>query len=115
MVKYFIDGEPRYLVGNESLTQEAFDKIKSKTYEKDFEAGYRDRKAHYYDKWYRYNREDEGKAYDDGVQACVKESHDIKWFLEDENFHIIECVEAKLIMTSEGIKDEYFINKEKVH
>ena len=31
--------------------------------------GYKDRLAGYYDKWYRYNRADNGAAYDRG---CVK-------------------------------------------
>ena len=40
-----------------------------KTAERDIEIGYRDRLAEYYDKWYRYNRKDEGKAYDKGASA----------------------------------------------
>ena len=35
----------------------------------DEKKGYTDRLAGYYDKWYRYNRQDEGAAYDKG---CVK-------------------------------------------
>ena len=31
--------------------------------------GYKDRLAGFYDKWYRYNRQDDGAAYDAG---CVK-------------------------------------------
>lgn len=31
--------------------------------------GYKDRMAGYYDKWYRYNRKDDGASYDKG---CVK-------------------------------------------
>ena len=35
--------------------------------------GYLDRCSGYYDKWYRYNRSDEGKAYDRGVQKALEE------------------------------------------
>ena len=35
----------------------------------DEQKGYSDRLAGYYDKWYRYNRADDGAAYDKG---CVK-------------------------------------------
>jgi len=37
----------------------------------DFKAGQKAKKAGYYDKWYRYNRKDDGAAYDDkenGIQ-----------------------------------------------
>lgn len=43
---------------------------------RDFEAGQRDRRFGIYDKWYRYNHRDEGKAYDEGWQS-VKEKD--KW------------------------------------
>ena len=35
----------------------------------DEQRGYKDRLAGYYDKWYRYNRPDDGAEYDKG---CVK-------------------------------------------
>ncbi len=38
---------------------------------KDFQAGKRDRCAGYYDKWYRYNRADDGAAYDAGCKAAI--------------------------------------------
>ena len=40
----------------------------------DFKAGQREKKAGYYDKWYRYNRKDDGAAYDDGFKSvdCTK-------------------------------------------
>ena len=55
-----------------------------KTLEKDIKAGYHDRKVGYYDKWYRYNRYDEGRGYDAGVRMAVEE---INCPVE---FHIIE-------------------------
>lgn len=96
LITYFIDGEERFLLGNDSYTKEEFEELKKSNYQKDFEAGYRDRKAHYYDKWYRYNRWDEGKAYDDGCQKAVNEPHSKKWVEEDEHFHIIEVIESKI-------------------
>ena len=35
----------------------------------DFNSGKNDKKAGYYDKWYRYNRKDDGAAYDDGFKS----------------------------------------------
>jgi len=35
----------------------------------DEQRGYSDRRAGFYDKWYRYNRADDGAAYDKG---CVR-------------------------------------------
>ena len=53
---------------------EAFERLNESLYggyrdtaEKDIKQGYRDRMAGYYDKWFRYNRADEGAAYDRGV------------------------------------------------
>ena len=55
--------------------------------EEDFQAGYRDRRAGQYDKWYRRFRADEGAAYDRGVVACVN-AGDVD---PDEHFVLIEC------------------------
>lgn len=50
----------------------------------DFNAGKKDKKAGYYDKWYRYNRTDDGKAYDDGFKSVeTKNKYGVT---------IIECV-----------------------
>ena len=37
----------------------------------DFNAGKKERMAGYYDKWYRYNRYDDGNAYDQGCLEAV--------------------------------------------
>jgi hypothetical protein len=37
----------------------------------DFNCGKRDKKGGYYDKWYRYNRKDDGAAYDAGFKSIV--------------------------------------------
>ena len=39
----------------------------------DFKAGYRDRMAGFYDKWYRYNHKDNGAEYDRGCQAATQD------------------------------------------
>jgi len=51
----------------------------------DENCGYTDRLAGYYDKWYRYNRIDDGAAYDRG---CVKAVNSGKC---PENFTLIEA------------------------
>ena len=40
------------------------------TQQRDERHGAKDAKAGYYDKWYRYNRNDEGEAYDKGFNAA---------------------------------------------
>lgn len=35
----------------------------------DFNSGKSDKKAGFYDKWYRYNRQDSGAAYDAGFKS----------------------------------------------
>ena len=70
VITYYIGGEPHYLLPNgESITAKQYEALKAATAKKDEAAGYRDRKAGYYDKWYRYNRDDNGAAYDKG---CVR-------------------------------------------
>jgi hypothetical protein len=39
---------------------------------RDYQQGKKERMAGYYDKWYRYNRKDDGAAYDDGVRAATQ-------------------------------------------
>jgi len=51
----------------------------------DFEAGKRDRLAGYYDKWYRYNRLDDGAAYDAGCVHVVSTARGLP------DCQIIEC------------------------
>ena len=53
----------------------------------DEKRGYSDRKAGYYDKWYRYNRADDGAEYDRGVRRAV----DGKC---PEHFTLIEATEG---------------------
>lgn len=71
MIKYYIDGEERYLIGRDSYTKEEVEKLESDRQSRDEKAGYRDRMAGYYDKWYRYNRRDDGAAYDRGVRKAT--------------------------------------------
>jgi len=44
----------------------------AKTKNSDWAAGRRDAAGGYYDKWYRYNRLDEGAAYDAGHKTLIK-------------------------------------------
>lgn len=50
--------------------------------ERDIKAGANDAKAGYYDKWYRWNRSDDGAAYDEGWKSAFDGLKDIQ---------IIEC------------------------
>ena len=54
----------------------------------DEERGYKDRLAGYYDKWFRYNRSDDGAAYDRG---CVRAVDAGKC---PDHFTMIEACEA---------------------
>ena len=58
--------------------------------EKDRDAGYRDRMAGYYDKWYRYNRKDDGAAYDQGFLLAAEQSS------AADDVHFIECAICSL-------------------
>jgi hypothetical protein len=40
----------------------------------DEQIGFNDRKAGYYDKWYRYNRADSGAAYDKGCTRAAADN-----------------------------------------
>ena len=63
-INFFIDREPRFIYGDKVYTEKDLDEAYLETARKDIKKGYLDRKTGYYDKWYRYNRADEGRAYD---------------------------------------------------
>lgn len=71
MIKYYIDGETRYLIGGNSYTESELQAMREETARKDEKMGYNDRRVGIYDKWYRYNRADEGAAYDRGQRKAV--------------------------------------------
>lgn len=85
-VRFYIDMIPMYLYADEKMTQEQIDQAYFETAKKDIECGYKDRMVGYYDKWYRYNRMDEGRAYDLGVHYAISQP---KCSAE---FNIIPCV-----------------------
>lgn len=87
-IEYAIDGSPRYLYGDVSLTKEQIDAEYIKTASKDIQKGYEERMVGYYDKWYRYSRSDEGCAYDAG-QRIASSSPKCP-----EHFNIIEIAEC---------------------
>jgi len=57
----------------------------------DEQRGYKDRLAGYYDKWYRYSREDDGAAYDKGVVKAVNSGKCPDYFT------LIEACEGKRV------------------
>ena len=88
VIRYQIGGEDRYFfkgADGSDYTREQIDEEYLKTARHDIELGYKDRSVGYYDKWYRYNHADEGRAYDLGVRYATTEN---KCPCE---FHIIEC------------------------
>ena len=66
MVKYFIGTEEHIIANGEDITEA----VKA-TEAADEKRGYDERMAGYYDKWYRYNRHDNGAAYDKGVARAA--------------------------------------------
>lgn len=89
--KFFRGKETFYALGENLYTEQELVIMDEERQKKDEQRGYSDRTAHCYDKWYRYNRSDNGAAYDRGVVRCVNEKHSKKWLEEDEGFYIIEC------------------------
>ena len=85
-IQFFIGHQPMYLYAGEFMSREQLDIEYSKTAKHDLLAGYKERRVGYYDKWYRYSRADEGRAYDAGVRLAVSEES------TPSEMHIIECV-----------------------
>ena len=53
---------------------------------KDHLMGKKDRLSGYYDKWYRWNRADDGRAYDAGVKEAIADPRCVA------DVQIIECM-----------------------
>ena len=71
--QFQIDRVDRYIYAGMINTKEQLDDLYLEVVEKDIKSGYNDRFVGYYDKWYRYNRADEGRAYDAGVKRATQE------------------------------------------
>lgn len=71
-VCFQVDREDRFIFRDKVCTRQELDKAYCGTAMHDIAAGYRDRSAGYYDKWYRYKRIDQGRAYDAGVTFAAK-------------------------------------------
>lgn len=72
LIEYYIGGRKSYLLPNGTkITEEELNALK----QKNFELGYRDRMAGYYDKFYRYNTFDNGESYDKGCQSATKKAN----------------------------------------
>ncbi len=84
-VRFFIDAEEHYIYADEIMNKEQIDKAYLKTAIHDIKYGYKERMVGYYDKWFRYTRADEGRAYDLGVKLALENPKCC------ENMHIIEC------------------------
>lgn len=75
-----------FLYAGQRMTREEIDEAYLETARKDVKNGYDERSAGYYDKWYRYNHADEGRAYDIGVQCAASRCGC------PEDFTIIPCM-----------------------
>lgn len=84
--KFFIGFEPMYLYAGEKMTEAQIDAAYIETACKDVRNGYNERSVGYYDKWYRYTRADEGRAYDLGVRLAADTAGC------PEEMHIIPCI-----------------------
>lgn len=85
-VMFYVDMKPMYLRFGVKYTGEELDKAYLETARKDIENGYKERMVGYYDKWYRYNHADEGRAYDLGVKEATTNEKC------KDYCNIIECV-----------------------
>lgn len=71
-IAYFIGGKQMFLgFDNQSFTKEEIDQNYFETACKDIQRGYEERMVGWYDKWYRYSRTDEGRAYDAGQRMAA--------------------------------------------
>ncbi len=64
MTKYFVDGKPHYMIGNQSYTESEVQAMQAETADKDEAYGFADRMSGIYDEWYRYHKRDGSVAYD---------------------------------------------------
>lgn len=69
IIKYFIDGQKRYLIDGVSCTEDDLRTLRDRL------AGRRDRRCGMYNEWYRQNRKDRGKAYDQGCKDAEREPY----------------------------------------
>lgn len=70
-IKYMIGYTEMFIFAGQSMTKDQIDEAYLETAMKDVEHGYNERGVGYYDKWYRYTRADEGRAYDLGVKLAA--------------------------------------------
>ena len=85
-VQFFKDKRPMFLYADKVMTLEELNEAYRKTAEHDIRNGYKERNVGYYDKWYRYNRADEGRAYDAGVKMAIESGK------APGDYNIIECI-----------------------
>lgn len=83
-IKYYIGKSTVYIWNGQHLTEKDAVESYVSTATKDIINGYRERMVGWYDKWYRYTRADEGRAYDAGQKLATMEDKC------PETFNIIE-------------------------
>ena len=69
--KFYKDMVPQYIFLDKVMNQAEIDECYLETARKDIRNGYEERSVGYYDKWYRVNHADGGRAYDLGVMLAA--------------------------------------------
>ena len=85
-VKFYEGQVVKYIYADKVYTENELNDAYIETAMKDIKYGYDERMVGYYDKWYRYNRADEGRAYDIGVRRATEEEKCVG------EMRIIECM-----------------------
>lgn len=85
-IKFFEGHTEKYLYADTVMTRKEIDDAYLETARKDIKEGFNQRLVGYYDKWYRYNHADEGRAYDMGVRRATEEKKCTDYM------NIIECM-----------------------
>lgn len=70
--KYYIANEPMYVWRDTHYTETEILEAYIETAIRDMIRGYEMRLIGFYDKWYRYNHADEGRAYDAGQKMATE-------------------------------------------
>lgn len=85
-IMFYKDRVAMYIYAETIMTEEEIDNAYIETAMHDIKEGFNQRMVGYYDKWYRYNHADEGRAYDLGVKRALQEAKC------EDTMNIIECI-----------------------
>ena len=69
IIKYFIDGVPRYIVDGVDYTKDELTSLRDRL------SGRRDRRCGIYNQWFEKNRKDGGRSYRQGCKDAEREPY----------------------------------------